>query len=222
MESSRIQVDVFADIACPWCYIGERRLFKAIGMFKEDHPSVDVNVDWRPFQLQPDLPQTTIPWKDFVPAKFGSWEYARSMFEHVASAGEGDGIAFEFEKMAGAANTLPVHRLILFAGERGDPWSLVDGLFRAYFEEGVDIGDPEKLVHIASDHGFERAEVSAFLATDEGIKRIEATQELAARLGIRGVPFFVFDSSIGLSGAQPPEAFLTAFRQVLEEQPTDR
>jgi predicted DsbA family dithiol-disulfide isomerase len=221
METSRIQIDVFADLACPWCYIGERRLFNAIETLKKSDPGVHVNIDWRPFQLQPDLPQSTLPWKDFVPAKFGSWDRAEEMFEHVAAAGREDGAHFDFDKIAGAVNTLLAHRLILFAAEHGDPWPLIDRLFRAYFAEGEDIGDAERLVQIASSHGMEPAEVSAYLASDEGTRRVEATQELASRLGIEGVPFFVFDSSIGLSGAQPPEAFLTAFRQVLEGHPAD-
>ena len=127
-------IDVFADIACPWCYIAEKRLFTALSQ-----SNYDATVRWRPFQLQPGLPPEGRPWRSFAEAKFGGWEQALEAFRHVERAAQDDGIAFDFERIATAANTTDAHRLILFARTHDREWAMASALFRGYFTDGLDL-----------------------------------------------------------------------------------
>lgn len=197
-------IDLFADIACPWCYIGERRLRAALS----DHP--EATVRWRPFQLQPSLPETGVPWRAFAEQKFGGWERALAMFEVVAEAGAADGIAFDFERIATAANTVDAHRLVLFGEQEGRLFETAEALFRAYFAEGKNLNDRADLLGAAEAAGLDRAAAEAWLDSDAGREAVAAGQADAQRLGISGVPFTVFENRYGLSGAQPVEAFAHA------------
>jgi predicted DsbA family dithiol-disulfide isomerase len=215
MSDNGVHVDVFADIACPWCYVGERRLQKALDRFRELHADVDVEAVWRPFELQPDLPKQTTPWDTFIVEKFGSAKKAREAFRQVSEAGAQDGISFDFECIAGAVNTRDAHRLMVLASEHGVTWRLAEALFRAYFTDGRDVGNMAVLAEIASASGIDRDEALAYLRSDAGTGRVEATQELARRIGIGGVPFYVLNSTFGVSGAQPVEALVAAMEQAL-------
>jgi len=203
-------IELYADIACPWCYIGERRLAQALAQ----RPDITVERRWRPFQLQPDLPPQGLPWAEFVAAKFGGGAQAARMFAHVAQAGAPDGIDFRFDQVATAPNTLDAHRLMLFAAEGGQEWPLADALFAAHFTEGRDLNDPDQLVAVAESVGLDGAEVRAYLATGAGIAEVQASQEQAERLGITGVPFYVIDGRYGLSGAQPVDVFVRALDEL--------
>jgi predicted DsbA family dithiol-disulfide isomerase len=199
-------IDVYADIVCPWCYIGTRRLASAIAQ----RPGVPVERHWRPFQLQPALPKAGVAWPEFVERKFGGAERAREVFARVASVGAADGIAFDFERVAGAPNTRDAHRLILFAGREGREWELADALFAAYFARGRDLGDHEQLAEVAASVGLSRATARDYLAGDEGGAEVDASQREAYQAGVTGVPFYVLDGRYALSGAQPLEVFLRA------------
>lgn len=203
-------IEVYADIACPWCYIGERRLAEALAQ----RPDIAVERHWRPFQLQPDLPPQGLPWAEFVPAKFGGVAQAQRIFARVAQAGAPDGIDFRFDRVATAPNTMDAHRLVLFAAACGQEWPMADALFAAHFTEGRDLNDQNQLVAVAESVGLDAAEVRAYLASDAGIAEVAASQETAERLGITGVPFFVIDGRYGLSGAQPVEVFVRALDQL--------
>lgn len=199
-------IDVYSDVVCPWCYIGERRLAKALA----ERPDMGFEVRWRPFQLQPGMPEGGLPWEEFTVQKFGGEENARAAFTRVVAAGEPDGIRFRFDRVASAPNTVDAHRLILFAGDRGRQWEVAEALFRAYFTEGRDLNDRRDLVDLASGAGLEAAEVGRYLAGEEGIFQVGSSQEEARRLGITGVPFYVFDGRHALYGAQPVEVFAEA------------
>ena len=203
-------IEVYADIACPWCYIGERRLAEALAQ----RPDMEVARRWRPFQLQPDLPPQGVPWAEFVPAKFGGAAQAARMFARVAQAGAPDGIDFRFDQVATAPNTRDAHRLVLFAAEHGQEWPMADALFAAHFTEGRDLNDPDQLVAVAESVGLDAAEVRAYLASDAGVAEVQASQEQAERLGITGVPFYVIDGRYGLSGAQPVDVFVRALDEL--------
>ena len=204
-------IDVFADIACPWCYIGERRLRRAL----EARPDARAEVRWRPFQLQPGLPPEGASWAEFVDRKFGGAERARPMFAHVAQAGAGDGIRFDFERVAVAPNTRDAHRVVLFAEEHGLGWEAAEALFAAYFAGGRNVSDRGELVRIAEDAGLDAARVREMLEGSDYLAEVEESQELAARAGIGGVPFVIFDGRYALSGAQPLELFERAIDQAL-------
>ena len=199
-------IDVYADLVCPWCYIGTRRLVTALAQ----RPELQVERRWRPFQLQPDMPKAGLAWPEFVERKFGGAERARSAFERVTAVGAAEGIEFDYERVAGAPNTRDAHRLVLFAVREGREWELADALFAAYFARGRDLGDHEQLAEVAASVGLSRAEALAYLTSDEGGAEVDASQQEAYQIGVTGVPFYVFDGRYALSGAQPVEVFLQA------------
>jgi predicted DsbA family dithiol-disulfide isomerase len=204
-----LTIDVISDVICPWCFIGKRRLEKALS----GRPAT---VRWHPFQLNPDMPREGIDRKSYRIAKFGSWERSQELDARVAAAGEDEGIAFRFDKMARTPNTLDAHRIIWLAGERGVQDAVVEALFLAYFTEGEDLSDRATLAEVAADAGLDRAEVYELLASDKGIDVVQAGEEQARRLGVSGVPFFVVNGRVALSGAQPPDLFRQAFEQAEE------
>jgi predicted DsbA family dithiol-disulfide isomerase len=203
-------IDVYSDVVCPWCYIGEKRLAKALA----NRPDLEVEVRWRPFQLEPGIPVGGLPWAEFSRRKFGGEGGAKAAFSRVAAAGERDGIRFDFGRVASAPNTADAHRLILFAGNHGLQQELSDALFRAYFTEGKDLNNHEELVHIASSAGLNAAETREYLAGEGGALEVLWSQEEASRLGITGVPFYVFDGRYAIYGAQPVEVFGEALDMV--------
>lgn len=198
-------LDVFADIACPWCYIGEANLAAAL----RQRPHLGVERRWRPFQLQPDLPREGAP-RDFFERTFGGAERVEAMFGRVAQVGEAAGLRFDFGRLAGAPNTLDAHRLVLLADTYGRTWEAVEALFEGYFADGRDLNDAEDLVAIAEHAGVPGADARALLGDDRYEAEVRQSQEIAAQAGISGVPLYLFDGQFALSGAQPPEAFVQA------------
>jgi predicted DsbA family dithiol-disulfide isomerase len=204
-----LTIDVISDVICPWCLIGKRRLEKALG-------NRAASVRWHPFQLNPDMPREGIERKSYRIRKFGSWERSQELDAQVRAVGHGEGIAFNFDKMARTPNTLDAHRVIWLACERGVQDAVVEALFLAYFTDGRDLSDLATLAEIAAGAGLDRAEVDALLAGDKGLNAVRAGEEQARRLGVSGVPFFVVKGRVALSGAQPPELFRQAFEQAGE------
>lgn len=200
----KLRIDLFADIACPWCYIGERRLAKAL----EERPDLEIEWRWHPFQLQPAMPMEGLPWTEFVEKKFGGMARAQQLFAHVVSVGAVEGIEFRFDHIANAPNTRDAHRLVLYARERGQ--EAVLALFRANFTEGKSLSEIETLVEIGASIGFDADELRAYLASEQGADEVMKSQEEAEHLGVTGVPFYIFDRRIAFSGAQPVEVFLRA------------
>jgi predicted DsbA family dithiol-disulfide isomerase len=211
-QESGVQIEVHADIACPWCYIGEHRLRSAL----EQRPELAVRRHWRPFQLRPELPDRGEAWDVFVRGKFGGGQNARMAFEHVSRAGALDGIRFRFDSIASAPNTRDAHRLVLLGAEVGREWRVVDDLFRAYFSEGADLNDRDTLVRIGTDAGLNPERVRRQLEGDAGLAEVRHSQHRAAQLGIRGVPLVVLDGRIAISGAQPAEVFVRALDRAAE------
>ncbi|MBX9623318.1 MAG: DsbA family oxidoreductase [Gemmataceae bacterium] len=205
-----ITVDVFSDLICPWCYIGKRRLEKGIGLLGRGEP---VSVRWHPFQLNPDMPPEGKDRKEYRSAKFGSWERSQAMDADVTRAGRGEGITFDYEKVARTPNTLDSHRLVWLAGERGVQGAVVEALFKAYFTDGRDMNDRATLAEVAAGAGLDRAEVDALLAGDAGLDAVRAGEREGRRLGVTGVPFVVINGSVAISGAQTPETFRAALEQ---------
>jgi predicted DsbA family dithiol-disulfide isomerase len=201
-----LTIDVISDVICPWCFIGKRRLEKALN----GRPAA---VRWHSFRLNPDMPREGIDRKSYRIGKFGSWERSQELDARVAAAGEDEGIAFRFDKMARTPNTLDAHRIIGLAGERGVQDAVVEALFVAYFTDGHDLSDRATLAGIAAEAGLDRAEVGGLLAGDGGLDIVRASEEQARRLGVSGVPFFVVNGRVAMSGAQPPERFRQAFEQ---------
>ena len=204
-----LTIDVISDVICPWCFIGKRRLENALN----GRPAT---VRWHPFQLNPDMPREGIDRKEYRIRKFGSWERSLELDAQVAAAGRGEGIAFNFDKMARTPNTLDAHRIIWLAGERGVQDAVVEALFLAYFTDGRDLSDRATLAEVAAGAGLDRDEVVELLEGDKGLDVVRAGEEQARRIGVSGVPFFVVNGKVALSGAQPPEMFRQAFEQARE------
>ena len=202
----RLTVEVVSDVVCPWCYIGKRRLEKALVLLGND---ADVNVRFLPFQLNPDMPAGGMPRADYRKAKFGSLERSRQLDARLAAEGRGEGIEFAFERMARTPNTIAAHRLIDLAQRQGQGQKVVEELFRAYFEEGKDVGDPKVLEEIAKRGG-----VSGWPQAADA-KEVAALEGEMRGLGISAVPTFIFDRKLGVSGAHPPEALAQAMREAL-------
>jgi len=196
-----IEVDYVADLACPWCYIGLKRLDRARAL----RPDKPVRVRWWPFLLNPFLPPEGMDRAEYVRAKFGGDVAARRVYERITEAGREDGIAFAFERMPRTPNTVLAQRLVLWAQESGSADALIERLFEALFVEGRDIGKREVLVELAGEAGLDPDAARTFLAGDALAAEILRAHQQAERLGVRGVPVFIVERAHAVSGAQPPE-----------------
>jgi len=205
-----VAIDVISDVICPWCYIGKRRLEKAIVAADGQH---DVHVHWHPFQLNPTMPKEGISRKEYRTRKFGSWERSLELDAKVIAVGESEGIHFDFDKTEKTPNTVDAHRIIWLAEQHGCQDAVVERLFRAYFTEGQDIGNQQTLIEVAAEGGLDRQAADAMLNSDDGMDVISSGREMSQRHHVDGVPFFIINNAITLSGAQAPEAFLDAFKR---------
>jgi predicted DsbA family dithiol-disulfide isomerase len=205
-----LTVDVISDVICPWCYIGKRRLEKAIAALQKQR---DVRVRWHPFQLNPHMPKEGMNRKEYRTVKFGSWERSLALDVQVAAAGRAEGILFAHDKIERTPNTLDAHRLIWLAEKEGVQDAVVDALFRAYFTEGRDISRTAVLLDVVAEAGLDLKRAETFLNSDEGLAAIRAAEEQARRGGMQGVPYFLINGTLALSGAREPSAFLDAFEQ---------
>ncbi len=206
-----IRIDIVSDVICPWCFIGKRRLERALAA---EAPG-SIVVGWRPFQLNPDMPVEGMSRKDYLRAKFGT-DDGGERYKHVVAAGLEEGIPFAFERMQRTPNTVRAHRLIRFAERFGAADATVEALFVAYFAGARDVGDLDVLVDVAGSAGLDASEARRYLASDEDDALIRAEDKYARELGIQGVPCFVIERKYMVSGAQPAELFADVFRQVRE------
>ena len=205
-----LAVDVVSDVICPWCYIGKRRLEKAIAAVDGQH---NVQVHWHPFQLNPKMPKEGITRKEYRTRKFGSWERALELDATVIAVGESEGIDFAFDKTERTPNTVEAHRLIWLADQHGCQDAVVESVFRAYFTEGKDIGNHQTLINVTAEAGLDQQAAQAMLSSDDGMDVISNARNLPQRYGVTGVPFFIVNNAVTLSGAQASETFLDAFKQ---------
>jgi predicted DsbA family dithiol-disulfide isomerase len=202
-----IYVDIVSDTICPWCYIGKKRFERALDLSGRN----DVAIAWRPFQLNPDMPTEGMTRDDYVRAKFGGGDRPRQIYQAIAESGREAGIEFQFSKIRRTPNTVLSHRLVHWGGKNEKQDEIVDALFRAYFEDGRDIGDLDTLVECAVAAGVDETEARHYLTSDEGRQEVVASDVYARRLGINGVPCFIVNRKYAVSGAQPPSAFVEVF-----------
>jgi predicted DsbA family dithiol-disulfide isomerase len=211
-----LTVDVISDVICPWCYVGKRRLEKAIAAL---NGRAVVRVRWHPFELNPQMPKEGMDRRQYRTAKFGSWERSLALDAQVTAAGRDAGIAFAFDKIERTPKTLDAHRLVGLADTEGVQDAVVEAIYRAYFTEGKDISRTPTLLDVVAETGLDRNKAAGVLDGDEGVAEIRAAEEQAHRAGVRGVPLFVINSALALSGAREASAFLDAFDRAGEEQP---
>ena len=198
-----LKIEVASDVICPWCYIGKRRLEKALALLDGE---VELQIEWLPFQLNPAMPAEGVARAEYRRAKFGSPERAKELDARVAREGAGEGIQFAFDRMERTPNTTRAHRLIDLAQRQEKADRVVDALFRAYFEEARDIGDEAVLAALAAE-----CEVVDWPQAADP-ERVAGLEEQVREWGISGVPTFVFDRRSGISGAHPPEELAAAIR----------
>jgi predicted DsbA family dithiol-disulfide isomerase len=205
-----MQIDIISDTICPWCYIGKRRLERAMSA----RPDLVFDINWRAFFLDPAVPPGGIDRAEYFAARFG--EAAPPLLDTILKAGESEGIRFSFEKASRIPNTLDSHRLIRWSAGNGPKVqdAVVSLLFRSYFEEGADIGDCAVLVRIAETAGMDPKRVAARLASDDDMSAIQQEDALARAMGVTGVPCFLVNWKYALIGAQDPERFLALFDQI--------
>jgi predicted DsbA family dithiol-disulfide isomerase len=223
-ERSPVTLDVVSDVVCPWCYIGKRQLDAMLDALPAAERPV---VRWHPFQLNPDLPATGIDRRAYLEGKFGGPERAAQIYERVRQAGRGVGIDFEFDAIAMQPNTFDAHRLIEWVqrqrddkrdgdGKDANPGQVndfVERLFRAYFLEGRFIGSRPVLAEVAGESGFDADAARAMLDSDWGVFETSGREDEARRIGVSGVPFFIFDRRLAVSGAQGADALRDAHAQ---------
>ena len=203
-----LTVDVISDVICPWCFIGKRRLEKAIAAQQQE-----VRVRWLPFQLNPAMFKEGISRREYRTKKFGSWERSLELDARVIEVGKNEGIDFAFDNIERTLNTLDAHRLIWLADKEGVQDAVVEALFRAYFTEGRDISKRQTLIDVVAEPGLDRAKAEDVLNGGDGLEAMKEAEELSRRFRVEGVPYFIIDGRITLSGAQQPDAILDAFRQ---------
>jgi predicted DsbA family dithiol-disulfide isomerase len=209
-----MQVDVFSDTICPWCYVGKRRFERALSI----RPQPGLRIRWRAFQLNPSMPAEGMERQAYLEAKFGGGDRARSLYDTVRAAGAGEAIEFRFDLIKRTPSTLLSHRLLRRAMTQGQQDTLLELIFRGYFQEGRDIGDKEVLAEMADTVGMDRDKILDYLSGDEDAEVIVAEDTVARRAGINGVPCFIFNGRFALSGAQEPEAFLQMFDLAREHE----
>jgi len=211
------QIDVISDVVCPWCFIGKRNLEQALETWRAKHRDQEPMVRWHPFQLNPQLPASGVPRKQYLENKFGGPERAKEIYARVLAAGKRAGIDFAFDAIQVQPNTINAHRMLQFAAERGKQDEMAEVIFRRYFLEGADLSDTQTLADMAQQAGLNRDEAAAYLASDANSELIKEQDRRARAIGVEGVPFFIFNQRLALSGAQPPEVIVEAMEKALEE-----
>jgi predicted DsbA family dithiol-disulfide isomerase len=210
-----LPITVYSDVICPWCYVGKRRLETAL-----EGPDMPPQVDlaWRPFELNPEMPADGITRAEYRARKFGA-ERSAELDRNMTAIGRDVGIDFAFDRMQRTPNTRLAHRLIWEAGRQGRQNEIVDRLFRAYFEEALDIGSKAVLTGLAAEAGLEAEGVAGALASEESLQAVVELEQQGYRMGIQGVPFFIVLGKYGISGAQPPELWRDALPKIAAEIP---
>ena len=208
-----LPIDMISDVVCPWCFIGKRRLEKAIAL----KPAIPVELHFRPYFLNPWIPREGISREEYLTTKFGSPERYRDIAQRVAEAAAAEGLTYEIDGIKRQPNTLDCHRLILWAGQAGHAARMKQRLMDLYFTEGGDLTDPEMLVGAAADSGLDADLVRQRLATDEDVARVEREANSAKEAGIDGVPCFILGGLLAVQGAQAPDYLAQTIERAANE-----
>lgn len=212
-----LKVSVISDVVCPWCYIGKRRLEAAVSKLSDKYT---FEIEYFPFELNPQMPASGLNQKEYLFKKFGGQERYEQLTGHVSNIAGQEGLSFNYQSQTISPNTRKAHRLIQLAKEDGRQLELVEGFFKAYFTDGVDLSKDENLIRIAKDSGMDPEKVTAFLNSTEGEVEVEMAERQWQNAGVTGVPFYVIDNKYGISGAQSPEAFIKAFTEIADAKIT--
>ena len=209
-----VKIDVISDVMCPWCYIGKRNLEAALKLV----PDADVEITWRPYQLDPTLPKTGKDRQQYLTEKFGAAN-AKSFYERIREAGAALGIEFKFDDISVSPNTLDAHRVIHWAGGQSAEIQdkIVERLFELYFLEGGHIGENDILAEAAASAGMDQDIVKDLLESDSDVEQVNAHINHAKQMGVTGVPCYVFDNKFAVVGAQGAEQLANAIREAITQ-----
>lgn len=211
-----VKLDILSDPICPWCYIGKTRLDEALAK----HPDHPLQIEWHPFQLNPEMPADGMDRREYLEAKFGGREGAVKSYGHIDEMAQQAGLSLNLSGITRTPNTLNAHRLIHWAGIEGRQTPVVSFLFEAYFQNGQDIGDPEVLVTVAERAEMDGAAIRALLAGEADKDDIMARDRHARARGVSGVPTFVVAEHHVVVGAQPAELWLKVIEELTGAQDT--
>ncbi|MSQ87518.1 MAG: DsbA family oxidoreductase [Alphaproteobacteria bacterium] len=208
-----MQIDIVFDTVCPWCYVGKRRFERALQL----RPNAKPQIRYRSFLLNPDLPPQGVDRREYLERKFGGSAQYERITEALVFTGKGEGINFALDKIKRTPNSANSHRLIRLARTMNRQAEAVDALFRGHFEQGLDIGNVEVLVRIAEDIGLERGMAYAHLSTETDLNAVYTENARMHRLGITGVPCYIFSEGRAIAGAQEPEILVRMIDMALAE-----
>jgi predicted DsbA family dithiol-disulfide isomerase len=207
-----VRIDVVSDVVCPWCFIGKRRLEKAIAL----NPDIPVEVHWRPYFLNDWIPREGIAREQYLTTKFGSPERYKGIAQRVATAAAAEGLNYAMDKISRQPDTLDAHRLIRWAESIGKAAEMKQKLMDLYFTEGADLTDHDVLVKAAANVGLDANKIRQALASEQDVAEIEREALSAKEAGIEGVPCFIFGGKFAVSGAQAPEYLAEAIARAAE------
>ncbi len=210
----KIKIDIVSDVVCPWCYIGKRRIEKAIDQLKDQF---EFEISYLPFELNAQVPKEGLDQREYLSNKFGGGDRFTQLTQHVTSVAATEGLKFDFNKQKVMPNTRDAHRIIWLAKQEGKQLAVKEAFMKAYFEEGIDLSNPKNLIAISVACGLSEEKVTALLRTDEGLKEVIATEKLNVQRGVSGVPFYIINDQYGISGAQPTEVFIQVLTQIGSE-----
>ena len=217
MTKPKIKIDVVSDVVCPWCYIGKRRLEKAISQVANQ---IEVEIEYHPFELNPDMPAEGRNQKEYLSKKFGSDAKYQQITSQVTATAAMEGLRFDFDKQHVSPNTRNSHRLIAFAKQHGKQLEMKEALMEAYFINGIELTKTKSLVSIATELGLNETSVTTYLQSDEGLAEVITEENLNIQRGISGVPFYIINNKYGISGAQPSDVFAEALLNISSEVST--
>jgi predicted DsbA family dithiol-disulfide isomerase len=214
MKKPEIQIEVVSDVVCPWCYIGKRRLEKAVAELKDQF---DVTITFSPFELNADMPVEGVNQKEYLTNKFGGEERYQKLTGHVTQVAAEEGLSFDYNKQEISPNTREAHRVIWYAQEEGKQPAVKEALMKAYFEEGIDLSKQENLIAIAEKAGLSKEKITSILDSTEGEAEVVFAEKMNQQRGISGVPFYIINNKYGVSGAQPSETFVKMLTEIGKE-----
>lgn len=214
-----LTIDVVSDVVCPWCYVGKRRLERALALLAVQHPDVDPVVQWHTFQLNPDMPPEGMARADYVSRKFG--EDASAIYDRVAAVGKEVGIAFAFDNISRQPNTVVAHSLIAVSEPGLQQDAMVEAFFKAYFIDGLDLTEASVLMDVAESAGMDRAAAEQHLQNSALHSQTIDSDKAAREMGITSVPFFIFNRQVGLSGAHEAETLLQGMVEAMKAATDD-
>ena len=213
MNRSQLKIDIVSDVVCPWCAIGYKKLSEAMTQLDDE---ISFEVNWKPYELHPEIPEEGFDKKEYYKIKFGKSSGSNDRFNFISDEGKKVGLEFNFKKSKNLPNTFLAHRLLWLSRSKNIQDTLAEALFHAYFTDGRDIGDQDELIEIASEYGLNREEIRKFFKTNIGHDEVLREENRAREMNIFSVPTYIFNKKYLLVGGQEPDTFVAYMKKVIE------